>query len=387
KNVVSGEEAQFEYTVERKTGENVGTYDITVTNVKELGNYEIKTEGAKFTINKASNDTNKVSVEDTNATYDGEDHTVGKVETTVNDSEVLYSKDGKEWSKEIPSFTEAGTYEVYLKAVNENYQDSEVFTGHVVIAKRAITVTAQSSSKVFDNVALVQPGYTLSENALVKEQTMEVEITGSQQAVGTSENKVSKVTVFAGVSDKTSNYEIQTISGTLRVTAAITPVTPIPQLPLTPPFIPGVVVVNPEVQVPNNTTPKTDGKEVVKKKETPKAADKGTWALLNLLLAGGTLVLAIFLLVSKRKKEDEEEEEGKDHIIYTRKTWLKLTSSVIAILSVIVFCVTEDITLKMVFVDTWTLWMVVFFVVQVGTFYFGRKWKEEAAKQEDYIVE
>jgi len=58
---------------------------------------------------------------------------------------MLYKMDDGEWSENIPTATDAGSYVVHFKAVgNENYNDTGVNYFQVTIAKRTVTVTAES---------------------------------------------------------------------------------------------------------------------------------------------------------------------------------------------------------------------------------------------------
>lgn len=70
-------------------------------------------------------------------------------------------------------------------------------------------------------------------------------------------------------------------------------------------------------------------------------------------------------------RNDEEQSKG-----YKRRKWLRVASTITAVVSVIAFFLTEDITLPMVLVDKWTLLMAAFLIVQVIFVLFGRKWKE-----------
>lgn len=70
-------------------------------------------------------------------------------------------------------------------------------------------------------------------------------------------------------------------------------------------------------------------------------------------------------------RNDEEQSKG-----YKRRKWLRVASTITAVVSVIAFFLTEDITLPMVLIDKWTLLMAAFLIVQVIFVLFGRKWKE-----------
>ena len=181
------------------------------------------------------------------------------------------------------------------------------------------------------------------------------------------------------------------------------PGTPIPAAPAAPqtpvnPIAPPIVVPviptpaltpapNPGPIVNEDDFDQPQGGESTEVQENPTPKGGGSqneWALINLICAGGTVLLGLFLLLSKLKKEEEEEDEKTSAMRndeeqskgYKRRKWLRVASTITAVVSVIAFFLTEDITLAMVLVDKWTLLMAAFLIVQVIFVLFGRKWKE-----------
>ena len=106
--------------------------------------------------------------------------------------------------------------------------------------------------------------------------------------------------------------------------------------------------------------------------------------MINLIWAGGTVLLGLFLLLSKLKKEEEEEDEKTSAMRndeeqsngYKRRKWLRVARTITAVVSVIAFFLTEDITLGMVRDGSWTLILAAIIIVQVIVVLFGRKLKE-----------
>lgn len=145
------------------------------------------------------------------------------------------------------------------------------------------------------------------------------------------------------------------------------------------PYLPNT---EPQEIVNQNETPKTDGKEVVKESKTPKASGDMYWALFNLLFAAGTLILGIFLLLCKLNKEEEDEDDEDKTIPYKRRKWMRVVTSIVAVAAVIIFVITEDITLTMRYTDKWTWLMAVVFLGQVIFFLAARKWKEVEEEEE-----
>ena len=68
--------------------------------------------------------------------------------------------------------------------------------------------------------------------------------------------------------------------------------------------------------------------------------------------------------------DDESKEQEKKRGAFTR-----VLAVLIAILSVVFFLVTEDLSLRWTWTDQWTIWMVVIGLVQIVVFFVGRKWK------------
>lgn len=105
----------------------------------------------------------------------------------------------------------------------------------------------------------------------------------------------------------------------------------------------------------------------------PKAAPIGSWALINLILTVIAGIIAIVSVSKKKDKPDDEpySEEDKHDIKNLFK--YKLFSLLVALGAIIVFILTEDITLPMGYVDDWTLIMVLFPVVEIFNVYFINK--------------
>ncbi|WP_418766533.1 InlB B-repeat-containing protein [Longicatena caecimuris] len=137
--------------------------------------------------------------------------------------------------------------------------------------------------------------------------------------------------------------------------------------------------------VDENETPLTNGDvEVIKENVTPKA--KGTeanWAIMNFICMIITVLLAILLLLSKSKNEEKLEndktysyDEQEDYQEEKRSLFIRSLALLLAIISIIVFFLTEDMSLPMVIIDNWTIYMLCFVIVQLIVFILGRRWKE-----------
>lgn len=135
-----------------------------------------------------------------------------------------------------------------------------------------------------------------------------------------------------------------------------------------PTIVPAVATAITETQ-PEPTT--------IKEVATPQAAPEGAWALLNLILTIISCIIAIVLIFAKKKSENEEytDEEKKDIRGIKR---FKIYSILIGIISIIVFILTEDMTLPMILIDKWTILMAVFTIIEIINIFIIRyKSKEE----------
>lgn len=116
-------------------------------------NYSITFVDATLTV--LQSDENNVVIEGINdvaaqsivKTYDGQ---IVRVEASAvrEGSTLEYSVDGSAWSTEVPTFLNAGTYEVAVRATNPNYKTVKK-TVTVVINRAPVTVTAVASGKYF----------------------------------------------------------------------------------------------------------------------------------------------------------------------------------------------------------------------------------------------
>ena len=135
--------------------------------------------------------------------------------------------------------------------------------------------------------------------------------------------------------------------------------------------------------------------EEIKEEGTPKAGG-AAWALINLICAILTVLFGLLLLLSKRHKDQEDEEQDQEEqvIIDTdeeeeeetpkkRGMFTRVIAVIVALISVIFFILTEDMRLPMIWIDKYTIWMVVILLVQVIVFFIGRRWKEDSDEQEE----
>ena len=317
--------------------------------------------------------------------YDGKEHReVLTVKDTKTNEELVAEKDySVTYSDDLVN---AGTVTITIEGIG-NYTGS--FTKTYEITKRSVILTSATASKTYDGQALTSTSITVSGDGFVKGEGATYNVTGTQTEVGNSANsfeyKLNENTLA-------SNYDITKVVGTLTITAAPAPVipAPTPRTPSTTPRTPSAPQVTTPVEtVEKETTPKAEPKEEkVEEEYTPKASPQYYWALINLICAIVTVLFGLLLLISKRHKdeddeeeddetkqqattnEDEEQEQEKKRGLFTR-----VLAVLIAIVSVVFFLVTEDMSLAWTWTDQWTIWMVVIGLVQIVVFFVGRKWK------------
>ena len=398
--IVSGETVEFTTTgSQTEVGTSKNTYELVWKSAKAT-NYTLAKESiGKLTVKAKSivpdgpdtPDEKKTGItvsDPSDSKYDGKEHReVLTVQDTKTDKKLVADKDySVTYSDDLVN---AGTVTITIEGIG-NYTGS--FTKTYEITKRSVTLTSATASKTYDGQALTSTSITVSGDGFVKGEGATYNVTGTQTEVGNSANsfeyKLNENTLA-------SNYDITKVVGTLTVTRDTTPVTPAPTptTPSVPPVVQRVVPTPtpvPEEKVEEEQTPKAEPKEEEKVEEdyTPKATQEYYWALINLICAIVTVLFGLLLLISKRHKdeddeeeddetkqqattnEDEEQEQEKKRGLFTR-----VLAVLIAIVSVVFFLVTEDMSLAWTWTDQWTIWMVVIGLVQIVVFFVGRKWK------------
>jgi uncharacterized repeat protein (TIGR02543 family) len=398
--IVSGETVEFTTTGSRTVeGTSKNTYSLKWNGSAIQTNYKLAKESiGDLTVTPKSiipdepdtPDDKKTGITVSNpkdSKYDGQEHReVLTVKDTKTGKDLIANKDYTVvYSDDLVN---AGTVTIKISGLG-NYSGS--FTKTYKITKRLVTLTSATVSKAYDGQALTNTSITVSGDGFVEGEGASYEVTGSQTSVGNSANafeyKLNEKTLA-------SNYDITKVVGTLTITAAPAPVTPptsptpVSPPPVTPRYIQQVVPApTPQEEVKKEKTPKAEPKEEkVEKEKTPKARPEKFWALINLICAIVTVLFGLLLLISKRhKNKDDEDDETKDQTTTNedeekeqekkRGAFTRVLAVLIAILSVVFFLVTEDLSLRWTWTDQWTIWMVVIGFVQIVVFFVGRKWK------------
>ena len=210
--------------------EDVGVYEEVLTAaVTDLNNnYTYEVVNGDFAITQAGGNIAAITskAEDLTKFYDGERVSV-EAEASKANSTLLYSTDGETWSETNPSYTNAGSYTVYVKATHKNYKDTPVVSATIVINPRTVVMTSGSASKIYDEKPLRSDKITVTEydeekgEGFIKGEGAEYTFTGTQTEIGESDNTF---TYTLNEGTKAVNYYITTNYGKLTVEPV--PVTP-----------------------------------------------------------------------------------------------------------------------------------------------------------------
>jgi len=113
----------------------------------------------------------------------------------------------------------------------------------------------------------------------------------------------------------------------------------------------------------------------------------------NLLLTIAGIILAVFMIlkaISQKKREKEYEEveyipEDEEKEKKRRMGWFAAVI-VLAVLGLIVFILTEDMTLPMVLIDNWTIVNAIIFIALVVSYKLVFK-REKESEEDEYSDE
>ena len=156
----------------------------------------------------------------------------------------------------------------------------------------------------------------------------------------------------------------------------VVPTNPIPQI---------ITPVEAEVIEPEPTpAPSAAPVEVeIEEPEVPLVAP-GNWALINLITTILSVIIALgMLLTGLFKKTYEEDDNSEDEEDKGKHKKSKIFGIFPAILSVLLFLMTEDIRLPMVLVDKWTLPMIIILIISIILAYLTKNKKKEENEEED----
>ena len=385
----------------------------TLENFKD-GNYTIEQAVGELTITAKSiegEDSGLVVEKPADVTYNGKEQNQKPVvkDTKLNATLVEDTDYTLTYSEDVKN---AGTVTVTVTGKG-NYV-GELETTYLITARK-VTLTSGSASKEYDGKPLTKAGVVISEDGFVEDEVADVLAVGSITNVGSVDNTIK---IVATDKFNENNYVIKYELGKLTVTeknnpkpepteepkgcpvdtvwneekgicekAVVVPVVPgggnKPKATLEPTIVPSETPeasATPTIE-PTSTPKPTSSAEtgIIDDDATPSTARKAHWALINLIAAIGSVLFGLLLLLSKNKKDNDNEDEDATDEEGTQKrnkVW-KVVSLVDAIIAVVVFVLTENMKQPMVLVDKWTMLMMLFTLISIVSFAFGRKYHEE----------
>ena len=133
------------------------------------------------------------------------------------------------------------------------------------------------------------------------------------------------------------------------------------------------------VPTPAAETSLTTEVEKIDDIKIPLAKTEETWALINLIAMVVTVTVSLILTIlgwynrwRRRNIELDEEENEKYQFWLRNKILFRIINSALAIVSIITFILTENIFLKLIFVDRFTPLMIAFAILAIGAAFFSK---------------
>ena len=264
-----------------------------------------------------------------------------------------------------------GLTEKHFVATSPNYTNIKLVVedGWLAILPNpdeiVVTIRGNSDTVTYDGKEHTVTGYTVE----VEDEVFAIELRtkGKDTAKGTEPGTYSMGLTAADFRVESKNYsnvKVIVEDGALKIEPVTGP-TPTPD--------------------PTEPTP-TPELEDIEEPDTPTTGYTSAWALVNLICAILTVIFSVALLIGlagkKTKTEEAENGEEVEKEIKKKKFW-RFFSIVPALAAVIVFLLTEDMRLPMVFVDRWTLLMVIIGLVQVLVMVFAKKTKKDPDEEEE----
>jgi uncharacterized repeat protein (TIGR02543 family) len=223
---VSGQGADYDFTgAQTESGSSANSFSYKAKSGTNLDNYDItKSEGALTVDPVTSEVVVTINGHSANATYDGASHSVTGY-TVASISNSLYTaNDFSLTGTDTVSAVDAGSYPMGLTAASfantsKNYTNVRfvVSDGSLEVAKRAVTLTSATDTKVYDGTELKNSTVTVSGEGWATGEGATYDVTGAITSVGSTTNDF---TYVLSQNAKSSNYAVTETLGTLTVTKA-----------------------------------------------------------------------------------------------------------------------------------------------------------------------
>ena len=217
RGLVDGETAEaITQGSQTDVGQSSNTFKEISWGTAKADNYTLTSqENGTLTVTKAPATQNQISLAGDTKTYNGKQQTLPSGATGgVEGTTYLYatSKDSEEWSESLPEFKDVGTYTIWAKGENANYEDAYA-SAALVINPAVIAVETQSANKIYDGKPLTAGG---SIKGVQENDAVDFTVTGSQTDAGSSQNTYR----IDWKETKQTNYTVSESLGTLTVEKA-----------------------------------------------------------------------------------------------------------------------------------------------------------------------
>ena len=203
-------------------GEVANTFDYAPLDGTDLANYAITVVTGRIAVVAAPipvGPGGAITVIGYTNVYDSAAHGVAvSVAGLLTTPTMQYrTSEAEDWTDASPVFRDVCNTQVWYRVSAPNYAPVVGSVG-VRIMPRPVTLTSKSEAKVYDGTPLTAHEVAVGGDGFVDGEGATYAFTGSQTAVGTSENTF---TYTLNENASTGNYEITTVNGTLTVTKAV----------------------------------------------------------------------------------------------------------------------------------------------------------------------
>ena len=219
----TGEGAAYDVTgTQTEVGSSANAFTYTLNEGTKADNYTItKTEGTLTVTALEDKVTVTITENSGSEKYDGTEKTVTGYTVSI-DNELYTEADFTFSGDATVKGTDAGSYAMQLKPAdftnkNKNFSNVEfvIVDGTLDIAKREVTLTSATDSKVYDGTPLTNNEVTVAGDGFAEGEGAAYDVTGTQTVVGSSDNAF---TYELNEGTKADNYDITVVFGTLTVT-------------------------------------------------------------------------------------------------------------------------------------------------------------------------
>lgn len=150
-----------------------------------------------------------VEADNTKVIFDGNAYTPDVTVTDPADgADLQFSTDGKVYSSEVPSFTNAGTYTVYYKATAANYKEASGSVT-ITIGQKDLTITADDKTVTYGDA---KPELTYNAEGFVENETQKNIVLSCDYEQGSNVGSYPIAVSYAN-----DNYNVSLVNGALTV--------------------------------------------------------------------------------------------------------------------------------------------------------------------------